>query len=216
MLVPLFGLLLATTFFAIVGVLVLRLAGMWPLRLWVLITFVIAAVAGALAFGAVYGALFADADNVFPSEGAVIGILLGMPVVGILSGLLAARWLTAHQRVSPRFAVARVVSTVMVLGAAVLALRYRQLEVERAHRSAVRALTRDLRDGMTLEEVTGYLRQRGIAFTVDSGDGAPIITGIGRGSTSGDRITTSTEQQIEFDAQRRLRGFRTAATIQSR
>ena len=97
MLLPLFGLLLATAFFGTVGALVLRLAGVRPLRLSILIAFVVAAQAGVLTFGAAYGALFADAKNTLTSGVAVIGLLVGMPLAGILAGLLAARWLAARQ-----------------------------------------------------------------------------------------------------------------------
>jgi len=64
--------------------------------------------------------------------------------------------------------------------------------------------------------VIGMLRQHGVAFTVDSGVDGPLITGIGRKSTTDGRVTQSSEQQIEFDARRRLRAMRTGATLQSR
>ena len=118
---------------------------------------------------------------------------------------------------SPRFVVAGIVLAVVVLVAVVLDRRYGPLDVEWGSTpgSEVGALS-DLREGMTLEEVTAHLRQRGVAFTVDSGVGGPLITGIGRKSTTDGRFTQSSEQQIEFDAQRRLRAMRTGATIQSR
>jgi hypothetical protein len=117
----------------------------------------------------------------------------------------------------PRFAVAGIVLAVVVLVAVALARRYGPLDVEwgSAPGSEVGALS-DLREGMTLEEVTAHLRQHGVAFTVDSGVDGPLITGIGRKSTTDGRVTQSSEQQIEFDARRRLRAMRTGATLQSR
>ena len=118
------------------------------------------------------------------------------------------------QAALPWRAVAVAVVAVVVLAAAVLAWRSRRLEIER--REAFAALTRDLRPGMPLEEATEYLRQRGIAFTVDSGDDGPVIAGIGRASTADGRVTQTSEQQIEFDAQRRLRAFRQMDVIRGR
>ena len=114
----------------------------------------------------------------------------------------------------PWRAVAGTVVVLVVLAAAVLARRSRRLELER--REAFATLTRDLRPGMPLAEATEYLRRRGVAFTVDPGDDRPVIVGIGRASTEDGRVTQTSEQQIEFDARRRLRAFRTATTIRSR
>lgn len=118
---------------------------------------------------------------------------------------------------SPWFAVAGIVLVVVVLVAAVLARRYGPLDVEWGsnHESPGGALS-GLREGMTLEEVTAYLQQHRVAFRVDSGVDGPLITGIGRTSTTDSRATRSSEQQIEFDARRRLRAMRTWATIQIR
>ena len=119
--------------------------------------------------------------------------------------------------VSPRFAVVGIVLAVVVAVAMVLARRYRSLEVEwgSSRGSTAEALS-NLHEGMTLEEVTSYLQQRGIAFRVDSGDDGPLVAGIDRKSTVAGQVTQTSEQQIEFDARRRLRGLRTWSTISSR
>ena len=98
MLVPLLGFVLTTTFFAIVGLIVLSLSGVRPLRLVVLAAFVVAAQAGLLAYGAACGAVFADGSHQLRSGGAVIGLLIGMPVAGTLTGWVAARALANHLR----------------------------------------------------------------------------------------------------------------------
>ena len=118
---------------------------------------------------------------------------------------------------SPWFAVPGIVLAVVVLVAMEFARRYGPLDVEWGsnHESPGGALS-GLHEGMTLEEVTAYLQQHRIAFRVDSGVDARLITGIWRTSTTDSRTTRSSEQQIEFDAQRQLRGMRTWATIQTR
>jgi hypothetical protein len=115
---------------------------------------------------------------------------------------------------SPWRAVAFAVLAVVVAAAVLLAWRSRRLET--ARRDAFSALTRDLRPGMPLDDVTGYLRQRGIAFTVEAGDDGPVVAGIGRESTSDGRVTQSSELQIEFDARNRLRAFRQVDVIRGR
>ena len=97
MLLPLFGLFIAVAFFGTGGAIALRFAGVRPVRPSVLVTFIVAAQIGALTFAAAYGALFADAHNTLTSAGAVIGLLLGMPLAGLLAGFVAARWLAARQ-----------------------------------------------------------------------------------------------------------------------
>ena len=91
MLVPLFGFLLSAAFFATVGVIVLRLSGIRPITLPVLAMFVVSAQIGVLAFGAAYGAVFANADDQLTSGGAVVGMLVGMPLAGSFAGWLVAR-----------------------------------------------------------------------------------------------------------------------------
>jgi hypothetical protein len=93
MFLPFFGFLLSSAFFAGVGAVVLRLTGVRPVRAIVLLAFVVAAQAGLLVYVAVYGAIFADASNHLRSTGAVLGMLVGMPVAGSLTGLAAARLL---------------------------------------------------------------------------------------------------------------------------
>jgi hypothetical protein len=118
---------------------------------------------------------------------------------------------------SPRFAVAGMVLAAVVLVAMVLARQYGPLDVEWGsnHESPGGALS-GLREGMTLDEVTAYLQQHRIAFRVDSGVDGLLITGIERTSSADKRATRTSEQQIEFDARRRLRAMRTWATIQVR
>ena len=92
------GLVLSAAFFALVGAAVLWTSGVRPLRLSVLAAFIVAAQGGLLAFAAAYGLLFANADNQLTSAPAVIGMLLGMPVAGTLSGWLVARRLARRWR----------------------------------------------------------------------------------------------------------------------
>ena len=98
MLLPALGLFLSLAFFGSTGALVLWLTGIRPLRIAVLTTFVLAAHAGMLAFGIVYGRVLANADNQLTSAGEVFGLLLGLPLAGILCGWLAARWFSARAR----------------------------------------------------------------------------------------------------------------------
>jgi hypothetical protein len=98
MLVPLLGFILSTTLFAVVGAVVLWLSGVRPLRLPVLAAFVGAAQVGLLAYAAAYGAVFADESNRLRSAPAVLGILVGMPVAGTLTGWVAARALANRLR----------------------------------------------------------------------------------------------------------------------
>ncbi len=107
-----------------------------------------------------------------------------------------------------RRAVAVAVVAVVLLAVIVGAGR------ERRRAMARRGAFRDFRPGMPLADVAESLRQRGIAFTVDSGDDGLVIAGIGRTSTAGG--AQSTEQQIEFDAHGRLRAFRTQSVLRGR
>lgn len=95
MLLPLTGLICTTTIFAVIGIIVLRLTGIRPLRPLVLGAFVVAAQAGFVAFSASYGALFGGADNKLQSTTAVIGFLIGAPVLSALVGWVVARALAA-------------------------------------------------------------------------------------------------------------------------
>jgi hypothetical protein len=96
MLLPALGLLLSVAFFGTTGAVVLWFTRVRPLRIAVLAVFVLAAQAGLFAFVMAYGAVFADADNNLTSAGAVVGILLGMPVAGVVCGWIAARWFAAR------------------------------------------------------------------------------------------------------------------------
>ena len=91
MLLPLLGFTLSALLFGGLGLVLLPRAGIRPVRPTVLITFIIAAQVGVLAFGAAYGAVFGSGDNQLHSTAAVIGLLAGMPVVGVATGWLAAR-----------------------------------------------------------------------------------------------------------------------------
>ena len=53
---------------------------------------------GVLAFIVAYGLVFGDADIGFSGVRTIAGLLLGMPIAGIVSGWLAARWYSARAR----------------------------------------------------------------------------------------------------------------------
>lgn len=91
-----FELLLTVPFFGIMGALTMWLTGMRPLRISVLTIFVLAAHVGVLAFIVAYGLVFGDADIGFSGVRTIVGLLLGMPIAGIVSGWLAARWFSAR------------------------------------------------------------------------------------------------------------------------
>jgi len=94
MILPLAGCLCSFGMFAVIGYVVLRLTGVRPIRPLVLITFVLAAQVGAIAFGACYGALLSDTNNKLQSTAAVVCFLAGMPIFGGLVGWIAARAVT--------------------------------------------------------------------------------------------------------------------------
>jgi hypothetical protein len=92
-------LLLSVAFFGSIGAPVLWLTGTRPLRISVLTVFVLAAHVGMLAFIVAYSATF-DLHHELESLRSVVGVLLGMPIAGILCGWLAARWYSARSRES--------------------------------------------------------------------------------------------------------------------
>lgn len=93
MLVPLFGLVIASTLFAGLAAVALPLAGLRPVRVWMLAVFIVSANVAGLAYSGLYGLLLADANNQLGSISAVLGLLLGIPVAGALVGVAAVRLL---------------------------------------------------------------------------------------------------------------------------
>jgi hypothetical protein len=98
MLLPAFGLFLSLAFFGTVGAVLMRRAEMRPLRASVLAVFVLAAHLGVLAFALAYGGVAAAVEQKPTSPAAIFSFLLGLPLAGVLSGWLAARWFAARTR----------------------------------------------------------------------------------------------------------------------
>ena len=86
MLLPLCGLVSCSIFFVVIGAVVLRLTGIRPLRPVVLLVFVVVALLGMSLFGGAYSALFADESHQLRSNAAIIGLLIGLPAAGTLTG----------------------------------------------------------------------------------------------------------------------------------
>jgi hypothetical protein len=72
-------------------------------------------------------------------------------------------------------------------------------------------LARDLQSGMPIAEATAVLRRLDVPFTVDSSAVGTTVIRYGREVTRDSRM--STEQQLVFDHQGRLREMLTAARI---
>jgi hypothetical protein len=103
MIVPFFMLLISVVVFAAIGALLLKNLKRPPPTKVTMIVFIAFADLGALLYGTLYGALFADANNMLTGTSTVLILLVGLPLSGTVFGWIGAQsvyW--AYQKFNKR------------------------------------------------------------------------------------------------------------------
>ncbi len=91
MAVPFFGFVLGSIVFSLLGLIVLRVSGVAPIRPLTIAAFVLAAFASTLAYAFAYARIFGDQTGELQSRAIVVIFLVGVPLIASLAGAVAAR-----------------------------------------------------------------------------------------------------------------------------
>jgi len=92
MAVPFFGFILGLISFSLLGIIVLRVSGVAPIRPLTVGAFVAAAFVSVLAYAVVYGQVFGQGGHL-RSRATATGFLIGVPVIAAIAGTLASRFI---------------------------------------------------------------------------------------------------------------------------